>query len=105
MSTITKSYYLSIILSNPVLLLRSSFFFQVSHRLNVQRIMNSLISNFNSIINKLHPKPNHSKNMKANKVAKNNQGSRKGYIPLYVVYKVQKKRYEIPMKYFSHPTL
>ena len=74
--------------------------------------MNSVRRNFNSIINKLQPSPSqsHSKNpykQKAEKAAKNNQVSREGYVPLYVgkAQKKKKKRYYVPVKYLSHPTI
>ena len=73
--------------------------------------MNSVRRNFNSIINKLHLSPSlsHSKNphkQKDEKAAKNNQVSREGYVPLYVgKAQKKKKRYEVPVKYLSHPTI
>ena len=74
--------------------------------------MNSVRRNFNSIINKLHSNPSQSHSnpyeQKAEKAAKNNQVSREGYVPLYVgkaQKKKKKKRYEVPVKYLSHPTI
>jgi SAUR family protein len=59
--------------------------------------------NINSIINKFHSKNTYKELYRKDEKAKTNKVSRKGHVALYVGK--GKKRYEVPVKYLSHPSI